>query len=84
MRPRGSVAKLVCGTGEALIVRDVGPPLYEVRKRPGGPPVKHNRWEVLDDAAARDLLARLRDLGCYDCRRLDEGGENAEGRDADA
>lgn len=63
--------KLVRGNGKEVTVRDIGPVLMTIRSRSGGPPIKHNKWQILEDDAARDLVRELLQTGLYD--NLKEG-----------
>lgn len=58
--------KLIASNGEELTVRDAGPVLMTVRRRPGGPPIKLNETRVVDDVAARATIRELLDTGLYD------------------
>ncbi len=62
--------KLLYGNGKILEARDIGPVLVRFRARAGGPPIKYNKWEILDDAAAREHLEETRALGLYDRDKL--------------
>ncbi len=62
--------KLLYGNGKVLEARDVGPVLVRFRARAGGPPIKHNGYEILDDDAARARLEEFRALGLYDRDKL--------------
>ncbi|HXJ66758.1 MAG TPA: hypothetical protein VNN79_23620 [Actinomycetota bacterium] len=58
--------KLLYGNGRVLEARDVGPVLVRFRARAGGPPIKHNGYEILEDAEARDRLEAVRETGLYE------------------
>jgi len=62
--------KLLHSNGEILEARDVGPVVYRVRRRPGGPPIKLNGHHLLDDAEAHAALAEVRATGLYDCEAV--------------
>ena len=62
--------KLLYGNGKILEARDVSPVLVRFRARAGGPPIKHNGYEILDDDAARARLEAVRETGLYERDRL--------------
>ncbi len=62
--------KLLYGNGKVLEARDVGPVLVRFRARAGGPPIKYNGWEILDDDAARTRLEEVRATGLYERDRM--------------
>ena len=58
--------KLLYGNGKVLEARDVGPVLVRFRTRAGGPPIKFNRWAILEDDVARAELEAIRATGLYE------------------
>lgn len=62
--------KYVSSNGRVLEVRDVGPVIFRLTTRPGGPPIKHNGDRVVEDDEARRLLRGLLDVGMYDGGRV--------------
>jgi hypothetical protein len=47
-------------------VRDAGPPLMTLRRRPGGPPICVHGWFLMEDDAARDLMRQQLQLNLYE------------------
>jgi hypothetical protein len=66
--------KILIGDGRRLTAYDARP-MYVVTTRPGGPPIKFNGTEVLEDEEARDTLRRIVETRLYRCRALDNSGE---------
>lgn len=62
--------KLVRGDGKELTVHEVSAPVYRVRARIEGPPIKFNDCRIIEDDVARALLVELRATGLYDTERL--------------
>ena len=62
--------KLLRCDGAELTVYDLGAALYQIRVRDGGPPIKHNGWQIVEDDAARELAQELRSTGLYDAESL--------------
>jgi hypothetical protein len=58
--------KLLYGNGRVLEIRSVGPVLVRLRARAGGPPIKHNGYEILDDAEAWERMRQVHETGLYD------------------
>lgn len=58
------MAKLIYCNGSVLEVRDVGPVIF--RLTAGVVPIKRHGYEIMEDAAARDVLKDLLALDLYD------------------
>lgn len=58
--------KLLYGNGKVLEIRSVGPVLVRLRMHAEGPPIKHNGWEILEDAEAWEHLKKVYDTGLYE------------------
>lgn len=57
--------KLLVGNGKTLEVRDVGPVIFELSARVGGPPIKFNGSKIMDEDEARGVLRELLATGLY-------------------
>jgi hypothetical protein len=64
--------KLVHSDGRVLTVRDVGSVIYLVSAI--DVPIKYNRYAILHDDDARDLIRELRMCGLYECGATDGEG----------
>lgn len=62
--------KLILCDGRELTVYDVSAPLYRVKARASGVPIKYDGPRMVEDDTARKLLQDLRSSGLYDAERL--------------